>query len=77
MRDEALFEELPSNETPRASTRLWALLCAVLGAVSFLPGPPIMPSADLDVSWGLVLQHAMRHGWQFGPTITFTYGPLG
>ena len=53
------------------------LLCAVLGAVSFLPGPPIMPSADLDVSWGLVLQHAMRRGWQFGPTITFTYGPLG
>ncbi|HTU99950.1 MAG TPA: hypothetical protein VMF13_05405 [Luteitalea sp.] len=55
---------------PRAS-------CALVGALAYIPLHTQMPTADLDASWGAVLQEASRHGWQFGPDLTFTYGPLG
>lgn len=36
-----------------------------------------MPSAALDPSWTMVVQHAFVQGWQFGKDLIFTYGPLG
>lgn len=55
----------------------WAAAYAAAAALAFLPGRPSMPSADLDSSWGLVLQHAWRLQWQHGTDVAFTYGPLG
>lgn len=35
-----------------------------------------LPVTSLDGSWGMVLQYATLHQWQFGKDIIFTYGPL-
>jgi hypothetical protein len=59
------------------SWRVAAALCAALGALSLVPMRASLPAGDLDGSWGAVLHEAARQAWQFGPTITFTYGPLG
>lgn len=59
------------------SHRGWAMLCATLAAIAYLPARHVLPSADLDASWGAVLHEAARRHWQYGPDIAFTYGPLG
>lgn len=38
---------------------------------------PLPPEPGLDPSWQLALVHAHRAGLQFGPEVSFTYGPLG
>lgn len=64
--------------TPQERRRGWLLraLATLLLAMAFfeLPGP-VAPG--LDPSHAVVLVHAHRHGLQFGPEVSFTYGPLG
>ena len=43
----------------------------------FIRIPRTLTTADLDPSWGVVLDFAHAHKLQFGTDIVFTYGPLG
>src|SRR5882724_153786 len=38
---------------------------------------PNYPSFGLDPSWAMALSQFFHDGLQFGPDVTFTYGPLG
>jgi hypothetical protein len=65
--------------TERRPSLVLPLLAAVLVAVTLLilPGPPVDLKVDGDTSSGAVLNHAARHGLQFGTDLVYLYGPLG
>ena len=52
-----------------------ALLFVLLVAALF--SYPYYPSFGLDSSWSMALGQFFHDGLQFGPDVTFTYGPLG
>jgi hypothetical protein len=52
-----------------------ALLFVLLVAALF--SYPSYPSFGLDPSWSMALGQFFHDGLQFGPEVTFTYGPLG
>ena len=52
-----------------------ALLFLLLVATLFQY--PYYPTFSLDSSWSMALGHFFREGLQFGPEVTFTFGPLG
>lgn len=39
-------------------------------------GDPAMPAGDLDASWALASEYAVRHGLVFGRDFVFTFGPF-
>jgi hypothetical protein len=45
--------------------------------VSALFKYPDYPNFGLDPSWRMALGQLFHDGLQFGPEVTFTYGPLG
>jgi len=48
-----------------------------LGLWGSLMSGPSAADIGLDSSWKLILQLAAHDGWQLGPDIIFTFGPLG
>src|SRR2546425_1524775 len=58
--------------------KLWLVnaLCFVL-LVAALFSYPAYPSFGLDASWLMALGQFFHDGLQFGPDVTFTFGPLG
>jgi hypothetical protein len=52
------------------------VLCFVL-LVAVLFRYPAYPSFGLDASWCMALGQFFHDGLQFGPDVTFTFGPLG
>ena len=52
-----------------------ALLFVLLVAALF--SYPAYPSFGLDASWAMALGQFFHDGLQFGPDVTFTFGPLG
>ena len=52
-----------------------ALLFVLLVAALF--SYPYYPSFGLDASWAMALGQFFHDGLQFGPDVTFTFGPLG
>src|SRR5262245_17021636 len=45
--------------------------------VAALSSYPTYPSFGLDASWRMALGQFFHDGLQFGPEVTFTFGPLG
>lgn len=68
----------PADQSKPAATRpIAALIAAFVLMFFFLCIPREVVTADLDASWGAVLDYAHGKRLQFGTDIVFTYGPLG
>ena len=66
-----------SLATPLNRAFGWLIKLGLLTAVmiAWVPISPKMPSAGLDPSWALALNHAVALGLSFGHDIIFTLGP--
>ena len=56
---------------------LWATIVILAMLLVVMPWRPGMPAQNLDAAWVLTLVHAFDARLQWGPDLTFVYGPLG
>lgn len=76
-------QSMPPSVANFAKERLGFIICAILLGSIFVPLEPIQISVSrisdvtVDLSFILSMPFLLQTGRQFGPEVTFTYGPFG